>query len=202
MADRFNLYTTLNNPEKRPLSNTKKRKYRMRVFYVVVILISALLQNTPHLFPTIMGCHAWLLLPVVVCVSMFEKNWTSALFAILAGAFWDAAAGWGDGFHALFFLITSAVVSLLMAYLMRNNLVTALIMGAGVIVLYIVVHWLIFVVARGEPGKGLLFAEFYLPSAAYTFLFVPVYYAIFRNFRRKTVDKYPKKEFFEEEERP
>lgn len=202
MADRFNLYTTLKNPEKRPLSNAKKRTYHTRVFYVVVILVSVLLQNTPHLFPTIMGCHAWLLLPVMVCVSMFEKNWTSALFAILAGAFWDAAAGWGDGFHALFFLITSTAVCLLMTYLMRNNLRSALILGAAVIVLYIVIYWLIFVVARHEPGAGMLFATFYLPSAAYTFLFMPVYYIIFRKFRRKMMDKYPKKEVFEEEERP
>ncbi len=202
MADRFNLYTTLKNPEKRPLSNTKKRTYHTRIFYVVIILVSALLQNTPHLFPTIMGCHAWLLLPVVVCISMFEKNWTCALFAILAGAFWDAASGWGDGFYALFFLITSTAICLLLTYLMRNNLGSALLLGGTETVLYIVIYWLIFVVARKEPGAGMLFVTFYLPSAAYTFLFMPVYYIIFRKFRRKMMDKYPRKEFFEEEERP
>lgn len=193
----------MKNPEeKRPLSNTKKRTYHTRIFYVVIILISVLLQNTPHLFPTIMGCHAWLLLPLVVCIAMFEKNWTTALFAILAGAFWDAAAGWGDGFHALFFLVTSTIICLLMTYLMRNNLVSALILSGSVIILYIVIHWLIFVIARHEPGGGMLFATFYLPSAAYTFLFTPIYYIVFRKFRRNVVARYPKKEFFEEEERP
>ena len=203
MADRYNLYTITKHPEeKRPLSNKKKRTYYMRLDYSLLILLSLLLQNTPHLFPTIMGAHAFLLLPLIVCISMFEKNISAAVFAIVAGALWDAATAWGDGFHALFFLVVSSVIVILMKYILRNNMKTALLLSGCTILLYSVVHWLIFSVARGNIGSGMLFLTYYLPSAAYTFLFTFVYYPWLRKIIARLQLKYPRKEGFDEEERP
>ncbi len=199
MAEQFNLYTTLKHPErKRELSPIRKRKLHMRIFYSVVLLISLLLQNTPHLFPTIMGSHAFLLLPLTVCICLFEKDLSACVFGVIAGVLWDISTAWGDGFYALFFLVVSTVLCLLMTYVLRNNMGTALILSLLVILLYCAVHWLIFVVARGEPGKGILFATFYLPSAAYSFVFTPIYYALIRWYRNKLRKKYPKKEILED----
>ncbi|MBQ9067092.1 MAG: rod shape-determining protein MreD [Clostridia bacterium] len=193
MAERINLYTASRNPRRKGLSDAKKRLYRTRAFYVILILVSVVLQNTPHLFPTILGAHAWLLLPLSVCISMFERNLSAGVFAILAGAFWDVATAKGDGFYAIFFLVTSTVVCVLMTYLFRNNLVTALLLSAAVILLFCVVHWLLFVLVRGNGTS--LFLTFYLPSALYTFLFTPVYYVIIRKRLRALRDRYPKREF-------
>lgn len=200
MASQFNIYSVLKNPEKKrkPLSNTRKRTYWTRLFYVLVILLSVLLQNTPHLFPTIMGCHAWLLIPLVVCIAIFEKDLSAVLLAALAGAFWDAALAWGDGFHALLFAVFASGIALLMNYLMRNNLKTALLLSGTALLFYSVLDWLIFSVARHVPGSGMLYVTFYLPSAAYSFLFTAVYYILLRKFLRKMREKYPRKEILED----
>ena len=145
------------------------------------------------MFPTVFGAHAFLLIPTVVCIAMFERDLAATLMGIFAGAIWDATAARGDGFNALFLMIVATVVGLLINYLMRNNLSTALLLSSVAIVLYAFLHWFIFVICRGIEGRLLLFVTFYLPSIVYTFVFTPLFYVIMRKFLRKLRDRYPHK---------
>ena len=171
----------------------QKYTYSVRLFYVVLLLCSSLIQNTAHLFPTIFGAHAFLLIPAVVCISMFERDMTATVMGVLAGAFWDIYSAWGDGFHAILMMLSSTVVCLLLNYVMRNNLVTALILGAGTVFLYLTFMWLFFCLARGVDGTGLAYLTYYLPSALYTFLFTPVYYIVVRAVLVRLRDRFPRR---------
>lgn len=175
------------------ISKSKKNLYIRRVGFIFLILFVGVLQNTPHMFPTVFGAHAFLLIPTVVCIAMFERDLAATLMGIFAGAVWDATAARGDGFNALFLMIIATIVGLLINYLMRNNLSTALLLSAVAIVLYAVLHWFIFVICRGIEGGLLLFATFYLPSIVYTFIFTPVFYILMRKFLRKLKERYPHK---------
>lgn len=177
---------------RRPRSNEQKHRIVSTAVFVLLILLAHLLQNTPHMFPTILGAHCFLLLPLLVCLSMFLHNLNATLFCLLMGTLWDVSSAHLDGFHAIFFLLASTGVCLLMNYLMRNNLWTALILGALVILLYVTLHWLCFIILRGVPGGAILYLTYYLPSALYTFAFVPVFYVALRKFMRSLRERYPK----------
>ncbi len=177
---------------RRPWSNEKKHKFYSTLFLVLLILLCHLLQNTPHMFPTVFGAHCFLLVPLIVCIAMFLHNLPATLMCTFAGVLWDISAANLDGFNAIFFLLASTGIALLMNYLMRNNLRSALLIGALTILLYVTLHWLCFVILRGVPGGLLVYPTYYLPSALYSFLFTPVFYAILRRFMRRLRERYPK----------
>ena len=175
----------------RKLSNTKLNLYIRRTVFVLAIFLVSMFQNTPHLSLPIFGARAFLLIPLVICISMFEKDISATLMGVLAGALWDATLAYNDGFHAIFLMIISTVAGLLINYLMRNNLYTAMLISSVSIVLYAILHWLVFVVFRGVEGGLMLFVTFYMPSILYTFIFVPIIYFIMRAFVKKLKDRFP-----------
>ena len=177
---------------RRPLSNEQKYRLFSTLTFIVLILLAHLLQNTPHMFPAVFGAHCFLLLPLAVCISMFLHNMPATFLCLFAGTLWDVSAARLDGFNAIFFLLSSTAVCLLMNYLMRNNLWTAAILGALVILLYVTLHWLCFVILRGVPGGAILYVTYYLPSALYSYLFTPVFYVLLRRFMKQIRERYPK----------
>ncbi|MBQ8469344.1 MAG: hypothetical protein IJ720_00435 [Clostridia bacterium] len=177
---------------RRPLSNEQKHKVATTVVFLALILLCHLLQDTPHLFPSFFGARCFLLLPLAVCISMFLHNLPATMLCLFAGALWDVSAAHIDGFNAIFFLLSSTGVCLLMNYLMRNNLRTASILGALVILLYVTLHWLCFVVLRGVDGGAATYLTYYLPSALYSYVFTPIFYLILRRFMRSIRERYPK----------
>ena len=177
---------------RRPLSNEQKHKVATTVVFLALILLCHLLQDTPHLVPSFFGARCFLLLPLAVCISMFLHNLPATMLCLFAGALWDVSAAHIDGFNAIFFLLSSTGVCLLMNYLMRNNLRTASILGALVILLYVTLHWLCFVVLRGVDGGAATYLTYYLPSALYSYVFTPIFYLILRRFMRSIRERYPK----------
>lgn len=173
------------------ISKAKLNLYIRRIVFVLVIFFVAILQNTPHLFPEIFGAHAFLLIPLVVCIAMFERDLASTVMGVFAGALWDVPSSWGDGFNALFLMLIATAVGLLINYLMRNNLSSAMLLGGVSITLYALLHWFVFILCRGISGAFKLLLIFYLPSVIYTFIFVPIFYIIMRAFLKKLKEYYP-----------
>lgn len=175
------------------LSHSKRSLYIRRTVFILLIIFAAILQNTPHLFPTIFGVRAFLLIPIVVCIAMFERDLVATLMGIFAGALWDVTMAVGDGYNALFMMIIATAVGLLINYLMRNNLSTALLLCGISILLYVILYWFFFVICRGIEGGAILLLTYYLPSALYTFIFVPIIYFAMRSFLQKLREAYPHK---------
>jgi len=149
-----------------------------RAWLLLIIIITAVLQNTGIFPPRILGVSALPLLPLAICISMFEREWAGIMLCVVAGVFCDIPMATGDGFYAIFFLIVCFISGLLITSRMRNNLLTALLIGSVTCVLQALIYWLVFYVSEGY-GQNLFFT-FYLPSAFYSFLFVPVFYFIVR----------------------
>ena len=59
-------------------NNTKLIIFRRTVF-VILILITNILQNTRGWFPEIFSARAFLLIPLIVCLGMFEREVVGAL---------------------------------------------------------------------------------------------------------------------------
>lgn len=167
------------------LSKKKRALYLRRAIFIVAIILVALLQNTPHLMPSIFGSHAFLLVPLITCLGMFETSFVAALMGALAGVLWDVTIARGDGYNALILAIFATATSLLISYLMRNNLSTAALLGGTAVVLYSLLHWFFFVVCSGAKGGFLTLFTFYLPSTIYMLILVPIFYIALRALLRK-----------------
>lgn len=178
---------------KRPISPQKKYRYTVAFRMCLILVLADLLQNTPYVFPPIFGARAFLIIPAVVIISIFERNITATYYGILAGVLWDISSGTFDGMNTLLCMLTATAVCVLMHYVMRNNIVSALLLSAVGILLYMVLHWLFFIVAQGvnDPVSTLL--RFYLPSALYTFAFSPIYYYRVKSLRKNIRARYPRK---------
>lgn len=73
-----------------------------RTVFVLLILAVHILQNTRGLFPEIFGVKANLLIPLVICIGMFEREIAGAVLGMLAGILWDSVSPMGDGYQCTF----------------------------------------------------------------------------------------------------
>lgn len=155
----------------------KKPKIIRSIIFCVLILITVFIQNTAWHLPLPGGARVFIALPLAVCISMFEREIASALFGAFTGVLWDISSG-ADGFNALVIMLLCAVCSVLVSRIMRNNIVTALVLSAGACAVYIIVYILVFTVFSGGFAPGALLA-FYLPALALTVIAaVPLYFAV------------------------
>ena len=155
-----------------------------RTVFVLLILAVHILQNTRGLFPEIFGVKANLLIPLVICIGMFEREIAGAVLGMLAGILWDSVSPMGDGYNAL--MLAGAAAGLLIDYLMRNNLMTALLLSGFACLIYSVFYVVFFLLANGVDSTGYLFIRYYIPAAVYSFLFTPLWYIIVRAVMRRT----------------
>lgn len=157
-----------------------------RFLFALIILLAHILQNSRGVFPSIFGIHANLLLPLTVCIGMFEREVAGAFLGLFAGVLWDTVSGLGDGYNALFLMLASALCGLLITLVMRNNLMTALLLSAGTCLVYAILYVVFFVLAEGVDSSGYLLLRYYLPNALYSFIFTPIWYLLVRSVMRKT----------------
>lgn len=154
------------------LESQRKKLIIRRALLALILLGLAVIQNTDGLFPQPFGVKALLLIPAVVCVAMFERDMAGMFFGLFAGAIWDTYTQGGD-FNALYLLIAGFVCGTLINTIMRNNIVTAAILCSFFITLHPVIYWLFHYVLAGLDSAGYIFVRYYLPSAAFTALFIP-----------------------------
>ncbi len=155
-----------------------KNLLRRRGLLMLMLLLTALFQNTDGLTLTLFGARAFLLIPAAVFAGMFERSLFGAALGAFAGALWDISSAY-DGFNAVFLCIAAFVGGLLISRIMRDGILTALTLAAFFTALYIVLYVLIFFVFAGVRRTGVLFG-FYLPSFLYTAAVSPLQYFILK----------------------
>lgn len=155
-----------------------KPKYIRWAIFSVLLVVSVLLQNSVGGLSEIFSARVFLCIPFLIAIAMFEREVPAAIFGALAGALWDVSSG-VDGFNTIVLMSLGAVCSLLISHLMRNNLVTALVLGAGSIAVYEIIYVAVRFWGAGSPVRQIF--TFYLPSLIITVLFVPICYFIVKS---------------------
>ncbi len=153
-----------------------KPKYIRWAIFSLLVVVACVLQNASGGLLEVFGARVFLLIPVCVSVAMFEREVPSAIIGAFAGVMWDISSG-ADGYNALIIMLLCAGVSLLISHLMRNNIVTALVLGAGATITYEFIY-VIRIAFAGNPIYRIF--TFYLPSLLLTVVFVPACYYIIK----------------------
>lgn len=167
-----------------------KAKYIRYAIYGAVMVMVVFLQNSRGALPEIMGGRAMLLLPFIVAVSMHEREISAAVFGAAGGALLDVSSV-NDGFNTLVIMVIAVVCSLFISRIMQNNIVTALVLNSGAVVVYYVLYIFVNLLLSGTPVTSRILSGFYLPSLVYTVVFVPLFYFIVRKIfvSHKTADE-------------
>lgn len=154
-----------------------KPRILRRLTFFAIILAVAMIQNI-GLLPEIVGLRFMPLLPLVLSISLFEKETYGLNFGLLAGILMDVNVGRADGTNALFFALMGFVCGLLMTYLMMNNLITASLLAAVFELLYAGYSYLLHCGFSAGALRALF--GFYLPSALMNLLTLPLIYYFVR----------------------
>ena len=155
-----------------------KPKYIRWAIFGVLLTFSVLLQNSVGGLLDFFGARVFICIPFLIAIAMFEREVPAAIFGAWAGALWDVSSG-VDGFNTLVLMVLCAVSSLLISHLMRNNLVTAMVLGAGSVTAYEIIFIAVRFWGAGNPIRQIF--TFYLPSLIITVVFVPVCYFIIKS---------------------
>lgn len=151
-----------------------------RGIILVLILVTAIFQNTEGFFPSPFGIRAFLLLPLIVCIGMFEREIVGGVFGLIAGAVWDMSSSVNDGYNALFLMLAGFLCGLLVHKLLINNYISALMLCSITIFLYIGIYFILIFVVNNIENSYIALLKFYIPSSIYTLITLPLYYSLMR----------------------
>lgn len=153
-----------------------KKLYIRRAAFFVLILFTAAFQHTGLFLPEIFSLRAMPLIPLCVCIAMFERSMGGLVFGAFCGVLWDAASAVGDGFFSVCLACVGFMTGLVITHYMRNNILASLIISGTSCVGINFIYWLIFIALKGYEGAASLLLSHYLPGALYSFLFTFIYY--------------------------
>ena len=155
-----------------PLGESGKR----RLFLLIVIVLTAIIQHTPGFNIRIGTLSPMLLVPLAVSIAMHERSVAGLSYGLVAGALWDFASSGADGMYTLMLTTIGFAVGIIVTLYVRNRLVSALVLSLGSCAAVSVAYWLVFILRKGYEGSWALLFTHFLPLAVYSSVFVAVYY--------------------------
>lgn len=118
-------------------------------------------------------------IPIAMCISMFEEPFESAAAGCVAGLLLDAALGTLIGLNGIIMLWCCLISSLLFHFFMRRHIVNIILLNAAAIVVQTLIHYLFYyAVWEYDPSLKILTDEF-VPVMIYTEIAaLPFYFAV------------------------
>ncbi len=154
--------------------------YIKRFLLGVIIVLAAVVQNTPDVFPKMFSANAMLLIPVVVSIAMFESEIVSLFFGLGAGLLWDVVGAHGHYYHSIVLCIAAFFISMLIRRRVRNTLFSSMILTFITVFIHNTIYWIMYVLIPNPQGAGIAYLSFYFLSCIYTVIVGIVIYFIIR----------------------
>lgn len=150
--------------------NGRTLKY---IVYGVEIFLVYILQSTPSLLPEFFGEKPMLLTVCAVSIALFEGDVIGMWFGLGAGVMLDIGSTAPFGFYGLVHLAVCFGCGALVMYVMRNNVVTSLILGLAAVIIVAAAQWIFL----AESAEVLFFIQsILLPRAVYSTAVMPLFY--------------------------
>ncbi len=145
--------------------------------YAVLLLLLYCIQTAPSLL-TIHHVKPVLLIPLAVCIALYEGEVGSAVFGLVTGFLWDFASGKVFGFYGMVLMICCLLAALLSMYLVRVNVINALLAVGAVSLICSIWNFLFYYLIWGFSGVWLSFVQLLFTSLYTTVFAVPLFYLI------------------------
>lgn len=160
--------------------NALSQRYLKWTAYGLVLLVTAIMQSLPHFLPALGGARPLLLIPVTVCIAMFEGPVGGAAAGVAGGILWDLFSDRLLGSNALLLMILCCACGLLSQLLIRNNFISSSIMTACVLVVHGLADWFFYEVLTQHDEMVYALFHFTLPAIGYSLVLTPlVYFAVY-----------------------
>ena len=170
-----------------------KEIFVRRAVLAALAVLTFTFQNTGGLFPAPFDIHAMLLIPLTVCIAMFEREFAGIFFGLFSGVMLDAFSSQSTVFNSLFFTVIGFVAGSLITYLMRNNLLCATILTSVAAIIYTSLLFFVYTDFSLISSPLYVYFRYYLTSALYTVILTPVYYflvrAVTKQFNERSKDR-------------
>lgn len=161
------------------IKNEKLLPYIKWTIYYFLLILFYSLQTTPNLFE-IFGIKPVLVLPLVVCVCMYEGVMTSTIYAMVAGLLWDISSDKLFGFNAIILLSCGMLISLVCIYYLRTKLINS----AGFVLLTALIQGFLdftfYYAIWDYTGSSIILFQRILPTIIYTVIVSPIFYFTIR----------------------
>lgn len=154
----------------------RHKNYLSLLIYGLAALTVLLLQNAPHLFPTLWGARPVPIVLLVVCVALCEGAQAGAIIGALSGLLWGIYSFRLFGFDALVLMLLGLTAGLLVEWLLRANLLSALLLCTGACLAQALLEWLFCYVLFFKEQVLAVLCRVYLPNCLYTVLLTPLMY--------------------------
>ncbi len=120
-----------------------------------------------------------LLLPFVVIVACFLREWSGFWFGLFSGIALDTVTNGTTFLNTLLFILIGTSAGLIFRFILNRNLKSVLLALLGYSFIYFLIKWFFLSVLPKDPSAGELFLRYHLTSAIYTTLFaIPFFYLI------------------------
>lgn len=152
--------------------------------YSLILLFAYTLQTIPGLF-AISSIKPVLILPVAVCICLYEGVLSSSIFSMIAGLLWDISSDKLFGFNAIIFILCGMFISLLCIYYLRTKLVNGILFVTVTALLQMGLDYLFYYAfwGYGDPVSILLYQL--LPTVVYTIAITPLPFFLVRGIARR-----------------
>ena len=144
------------------------------VAYGLELFLIYIIQSTPNLLPSFLGVKPLLLVVFAISISMFEGENSAMWVGLAAGALMDLSSSRVFGFNTLLLMIVCYVCGVLVVFLMRNNIVSAMVLGTAGLLLIGLLRWFFFYALWGDTKTGYYLYAIMLPQVVYSAAAMPI----------------------------
>lgn len=167
--------------------NRKKRLLILKfTLYVCITLLLYCLQTTPF-FLEISGIKPLISFTFALCIAIFEGSVAGGFFGFLCGILLDFTSDMPFGINALICFIFCVGAALLVIFLIRRTVWTALLISACALVMRAFIEYYLLYKMWDYSGANTVFSGQLLPVALYSAVFMLIFYPLV-NFMKQRLD--------------
>jgi len=163
--------------------NNKIRVYAFKYFsYTAILLCLFVLQSTPD-FLSFGGVKPILVIPACVCIAMVDGEFIGGIFGAVAGVLCDLGSLALFGFNSIVILICCICIGLLVIYLMRLNLVNAVLLTVSTLTIRGLLDYFVTYAMWGYENSSLIIFTGIIPCILLTAVFTPPIFFLIKKFK-------------------
>lgn len=144
------------------------------IAYGIELFLIFIIQSTPNLLPPFLGVRPMLLAVVAISIAVFEGDRAGLWVGLAAGLLTDLGAGTVFGFNALVLMIICYLCGTLVVFLMRNNILTAMLLGFCGLLLMGLLRWFFFYFLWEDQKAWYYIYAVMLPQLIYSIAMMPL----------------------------